>query len=440
MPAFLFGGLVLVQAADVESSERPHLEDEAEIHDETSLEAIWSRFVQHLEASGHEDLIPASAFAEEEDSESHEGHDHFAEGAHAGHDHGEVVLPDLQKGDPVRGILFKLSKDLVVLDAWFEDAELAAKKGERRDRKIAEMIARLEATGDPWLASYGRSYAARQALEQKDVAKARELLESLVESKHFLDRANARRVLATAYREVGEETRAILELQFLLAEASPDATSDRVWAEGQLAEIRENHDGPLHDCADRARSIGSLISVRRVDGETQGQQEDVEDILTKIADLLEDQANRCPSCQQPVSQKTGQCKSSCSKCGECKAGQLAGAKPGQKPGSKPGQKPGQKPGSKPCPNGECPGEGELAKKPGEPKGAKPSDSPAEDTKLADGKSKDPALRDRQLADQEAWGRINDRKVQASLREMWSKMPGHYRNLVSQYFSDLSDVE
>ncbi len=383
-----------------------------------SRESVWKGFAEHLRESGREDLIPIPDAVDDEDGD-HEGHDHDT--AVHDDDHG---LPDFSRGDPIRGALFKLSKDFVVLDAWFEDAELAARKGEKRDRKIDGLVGKLRAQDDPYLRAYAEFYAARHALEKGETAEARAALEALVESRHFLRRGEARRMLVSAYRALDEDTLAILEVQFFLSELDPEQGADRVWANEQLVEIRTEtgHEGPLHDCADRARTISERIADSEVGEPTRGEQRDVETILTKIADLLEDQANRCPQCQQKLDQKTGQCKSGCKQCGTCKAGSPSGAKGA---------------GSKPCPNPGCSGEA-LAQ--GQPKGARPTDSPASDSKVQEGKPDSEALRDRELADKEAWGRINDRDVQASLRELWGKMPGLYRRLVSQYYTDLNDIE
>jgi hypothetical protein len=51
-----------------------------------------------------------------------------------------------------------------------------------------------------------------------------------------------------------------------------------------------------------------------------------------------------------------------------------------------------------------------------------------------------ALRDATASEKDAWGRINDRDVARSLRELWDKIPGSYRMTVIQYFKDISDPE
>ena len=43
-------------------------------------------------------------------------------------------------------------------------------------------------------------------------------------------------------------------------------------------------------------------------------------------------------------------------------------------------------------------------------------------------------------EREAWGRINDREVARSLRDMWDKIPPSYRLVVTQYFVDLTNDE
>ena len=38
-----------------------------------------------------------------------------------------------------------------------------------------------------------------------------------------------------------------------------------------------------------------------------------------------------------------------------------------------------------------------------------------------------------------WGKINDREVQRSLRELWTRMPVRYRQLVKGYYDDINGV-
>ena len=64
---------------------------------------------------------------------------------------------------------------------------------------------------------------------------------------------------------------------------------------------------------------------------------------------------------------------------------------------------------------------------------------AGDTHIEVGDPGETALRDVDPGAIEAWGGINDRDVARSLRELWGKVPVSYRNLVTQYFRDISDL-
>ncbi len=455
-----------------------------EAAEEWSAELVWARFVEHLEKLDRCDLLPGDVITEEivteedvteedvteedvteeedpteeivteeenaTEEDDHEGHDHEGHDhdADAGGEHPEHPLPDLSRGDPILGILFRMSKDLVRLHAQFDDPELAARTGEKRDAKIEKLCAALRSSDDPFLREYAEQFSARHATEKGDVAAARESLERLVESRSFLGRSGARRDLVEVYRQLGENTLAILEIQFYLGDLAPEQSADRHWAHGQLKEIRDSVEsppdaGPLKDVAHRSRTISTLLTAKKVDTVTQGRQRDVEGILEKIARLLEDEANRCPSCQQKTSQQTGQCKSTCEECGLCKEATRALHQNGgcqveefvmsQKPGEKPGEKPGDKPGDKPGP-------GKKGQKPGDPRGNKPTQTASKDSKLRKGdpgeahlKALPPSLRDQ-------WGKINDREVQRSLHEMWTRMPVRYRQLVKGYYEDINEIQ
>ena len=77
---------------------------------------------------------------------------------------------------------------------------------------------------------------------------------------------------------------------------------------------------------------------------------------------------------------------------------------------------------------------------GDPKGTKPDDSPASDSSLSNGEAGDAKLRDATADERQAWGRINDRNVARSLRELWDKIPPSYRLMVTQYFRDITEPE
>ena len=77
-------------------------------------------------------------------------------------------------------------------------------------------------------------------------------------------------------------------------------------------------------------------------------------------------------------------------------------------------------------------------KEGDPEGNKPDDSAAKDSKLPGGETAKEHLRDATAAERDAWGRINDRNVARSLRELWDKIPASYRLMVTQYFRDITE--
>ena len=79
-------------------------------------------------------------------------------------------------------------------------------------------------------------------------------------------------------------------------------------------------------------------------------------------------------------------------------------------------------------------------KKGDPEGNKPDDSAAEDSKLPGGETDKTHLRDASPEERDAWGRINDRDVARSLRELWDKIPASYRLMVTQYFRDITEPE
>jgi hypothetical protein len=77
---------------------------------------------------------------------------------------------------------------------------------------------------------------------------------------------------------------------------------------------------------------------------------------------------------------------------------------------------------------------------GDPKGNKPDDSPAADSSIEKGEKGDTKLRDATADERQAWGRINDRDVARSLKELWDKIPPSYRLMVTQYFRDITEPE
>ena len=77
---------------------------------------------------------------------------------------------------------------------------------------------------------------------------------------------------------------------------------------------------------------------------------------------------------------------------------------------------------------------------GDPNSNEAGGKGAKKTKLDQTEAADLNLRDATPEEREAWGRINDRDVARSLRELWDKIPQSYRLMVTQYFRELSDPE
>lgn len=242
--------------------------------DSCSAGDIWKSFLDHLRATGHADLVPPDAEPREEPAPE-----------------GELAAPkpkvDLQATDPIRGILFRLSNDLVNLDALFQEAEGKPLEGTRLE-KARRLVAALRASEDPFLKTYGELHGARLDLEEGKHAEAVKALDGLVKSCWFLPKREARRHLASAYRGAGDDTLAILELQFFLADLPPENEVDRAWAREELHRIREkDHQGPLHDSETSMRSVSTLLAGLDVGEGTQGKARRVEDVIGKVAKLLE---------------------------------------------------------------------------------------------------------------------------------------------------------
>ncbi len=396
------------EAREDESRESARLERVDDDHNnpqETSPEETWERFVAYLDSNGHEDV--AASLKKD----------------------GKASLPDLSRGDPIRGVLFRLSKDLINLDALFTGEESPGDAAARSSR-IESLVERLKDQPNPYLRDYALYYEARHLLrndgndtdvevgQEKALREAAIALGEIAESPRFLGRQESRRHLAEVYRRLGEDTLAVLELRFYIVGLGPDDGTERAWAEDQLKEIREHHEGPLHDCVDRVQSISLQIARDEVGEETQAEQRQVEAILEKVAKLLEDMAGRCPECNKKLGNKKPSCKT-CEKQGKkCKACKAAK-------------------GCKAC-AGSAPGSG-----PGDPTGNKPSDTAAQDTKIRSGDPGKANLRANDSNDSkpEPWGGgINDREVARSLREAWSRIPPSYRALVARYFKDITDLE
>ncbi|MEC9352643.1 MAG: hypothetical protein VYD81_04945, partial [Planctomycetota bacterium] len=245
---------------------------------------VWKKFVEHQIEQGREELL-----LDHLDDSLGELEDDRVGGLAAGFLGAEAFpMPDLARGDPILGILFRQSGELINLHAQFDEAG----QSQARDEKIRSLVEKLRSGGDPFLKAYADFYAARHAMEKDDTDNAVTVMERLVKSEHFLPRHKVRKSLASLYRTRGETTLAILELQFYLKDLSEEQTTERTWARDQLKEIREDHDGPLHDVAGRARGISETMAKPKLDKEVQSEQHEVEDILAKIVLLMEEETRR----------------------------------------------------------------------------------------------------------------------------------------------------
>jgi hypothetical protein len=385
----VIGGIPCAHAAEGESEEPARL---------GRAETVWRDFVKHLYSTDLEGLLP-------EEFRNPKG----------------SIPPDseldLQGTDPIRGFLFRTSSALIDLDELFQEAELGVTGSGRPEAQTPEgakdveavtegvnanqlapasrlraqrLVHELSASKNPYLRVYGDYYSAWLDVGEKRFLDAQPKLERLTRSRRFLPRHEAQRLLAQTYRGLGQPTLALLELQSFLTTLGPGQESERAWGVEQLRQLSESHPGPLKEAGDDMQSIATLLRERRIGADTRERQRQVEVVLEKIVDLL------------PKLKQAG------------KKGRPGGE-------SKPGE--GQRGGG---------GGGNAA-------GAK-SDGPAKDSKLNKGEGYDIALKDATPEEKEAWGRINNREVARSLRELWDKIPSAYRLQVIQYFRDLSDVE
>jgi hypothetical protein len=273
---------------------------------------------------------------------------------------------------------------------------------------------RLDGTRDPYLSDYATLLSARADLLEKKYPEAARGYETVLASSRNLATPAARRGLAESYRGMDETTLEILELRFLIGSLPPDRSADRDWAESRLAEIRRDHSGPLEDSAKRMQHLSTrLASAGGKEGDAPqspvtGEQKKVEDILLKVAKLLDDEAQRCKLCTSTA------CKP-CKKCGACTATGM-------------------------CPGGQHPG---VARNAGHgqngPPGGNRQGGPADRSKVAKGDPGEKKLRESAAKDRDAWGSINEREVAKSLQDLWGKIPPSYRQVVSQYFKDISGL-
>ena len=242
-------------------------------------ESVWHGFLEHLVDAGRSDLAPPGELEKLEASKPEEPKERSKDEP--------VPKVDLQATDPIRGVLFRMSKDFVNLDALVTESQGKPLEGADRE-KAAGLVEKLRGSDDPYLKAYGELHGARLDLEAGKAEESAKALEKLVESHHFLPKREARRLLARAHRARGDETLAILELQFFLDDLPPGNETDRAWARDELRRIRETkHEGPLHDSGKSMKSISGLIEGLEVGDGTQAKERRVEDILLKVAKLLE---------------------------------------------------------------------------------------------------------------------------------------------------------
>lgn len=236
-----------------------------------SAEAIWTAFLEHLRATQSAHLIPEDLVPTEDDDL----------------DARDELQVQLVQSDPVKGILFKLSPDLVNLDALWRSVD-GETLGEKELASARELAAKLMASGDKYLEAYGILFASRAQIQAEECPQAVKSLEGLVKSCFFLPRREARRQLARAYSCAGDDTLALLELQFYQLDLPPESDADSEWAREQIKKIRDKkHPGPLSDSEESMRSISGLISGLDVGEGTQKQERRVEDVLEKVVTLIE---------------------------------------------------------------------------------------------------------------------------------------------------------
>ncbi len=436
-----------------------------------SPESIWKDFVIHVVEKGRADLLAVdhagheapgekteeTGADEEHAAESEEDHDHALE-------HGK---------DPIFPIVLRMSRELAVLRSLFPDADPLSietadpAKDEERDRRVTGLLERLSADEDPYVRAYAELFRARQALESGRPREAVSILDELGKSRHFLGRKEAHRTAARAYREIGDDALAVLELRLFLINTAEEDFVDHRWASAQLKEIRESgKEGPLKESAEQAKSASILISARSAGAQTQDEQKRIEAILERAIKLLGEPSAKGDCCESASAGKA--CDSSCQErqgqvalgeqkrvekildgvikilegsCSACNGAATTQCSSCGKPGAC------TKCGScASCGAGSGEGEG-LARGSqrrdgrngnGDPRGDR-ANEPAQDTKLRKGEQDRPDLRDPNYDSDELWGKINDREVARSLREVWGKIPVSYRRIVAQYYLDITEL-
>ena len=416
-------GIEAIETSDDDGDDQddtPDLFEILEAKDPGELD-LWEKFLLHMKEEGHEEIIVEMGLD-------------------------DVDNPvDFSQGDPIRGVLFRLSGDLLRLDVLFTEAVGKSLKGNSR-QKALDAAETLRASEDPFLKVYGDYYQARLELEaalesdepdettpelggdesetdgekdpEREVApsrkvdtealgRAKELFLGLSESDYFLAQDEVRRYLAQIYLELGDPTLAILEWQLYLTELPRARQSERTHAEDEIRKIRESteHPGPLHESAERMRQVSARLRESDVGETTQGEEIRLEEVLEKIAELLE-KAARAGS---PTLSMQGQ------------QGQRSRLQQGQRQRRRQSQQAQQ-----------------LARNRRNQQNR--PQTPRDKQQHAGGQKGKTALRDPSEQDREAWGKINVRDVASSLKGVWDKIPVTYRQLVTQYFRDISDLE
>ncbi len=340
---------------------------------------LWDRFLDSLRASGRGDLIDELSLSDR-------------------------ARLDFERGDLVRAVLARFTPELRKLHALFAgDREASSLTVEELDVAIAQ-ARRLQEVENRFIRYYGDYYRASLELEMADRNSsadagdrrtfARALLEALAVADDFLPVELAHRRLSELFVDLNETTLAILELQLFLVELPESRASERAEAETALARLREKpkHPGPVRETSRRMRTIAERLSDSDVGAETQREEAGVVAVLDRVARLLE------------KVDEAGGPRRACSG-SACKRGKLA-------PGSKAAKGRGQ---------GTANARGEI-------------------TDHASGQAGGNALREEpERRDRERWGEVNEADVARSLREVWEKLPGRYRRVISDYFRDISGL-
>ncbi len=420
---------------EIDEIEPPTVFELLEAKDPRDLD-LWERFLLHLKKEGHEELIDEMGL-------------------------GDVDNPvDFTQGDPIRGTLFRISGDLLRLDTLFQKAAGSPLEGARRERALAAAES-LRASDDPFLEVYGDYYQARLELETaidwsaepapdenredadlaevveteealdpaesadaekieivkpriKDAAaldRAKGLFLDLTESEYFLPQDEARRYLADIYLALDDSTLAILEWQLYLTELPRARQSERTAAKERIRQIREStqHPGPLRESVGRMRLVSGRLDKGDVTEPTQTEEVRLEDVLEKIAKLLE-------KAEQAGSQSMSM---------QGQAGKRSQLTRGQRQRKRQSQQLQQ-----------------LARNGQNQQNQQNQNNRQNRDKQqhAGSKKGKTALNDLGAKDRETWGKTNLRDVSTSLKGVWDKIPVTYRQLVTQYFRDISDLE